>query len=140
MVTSVTSARPATSSLIQTQVSALSNAASAEARNVTRGAVTLFTVTVDNQAAAASNTKVWIKLYDDISNSWAPGTTKAKLGFPIEAWTAADGSQAIGTYQVMHSRSGVLFDNGISLAAAQTPGDDATAAPATNVLAELTHS
>lgn len=127
-------------SLLQTQVSEISNAASADSRNISRGPTQLFTVTADNQQAAASNTRVWVKLYDTIANSWAPGTTRALMGFPIEAWTAADDSQGLGTYQVMHSKTGIQFVNGISIAAAKTGGDDATAAPATLVRAELTHS
>ncbi len=140
MATSATSARPAASRLVQTQAAVLSNTASFDHRNITRGPVTLFTVTADNQKAAAGNTKVWVKLYDNISNTWTPGTTKAKLGFPVEAYTSADDNQAIGTYQVMHSRTGILFEKGISIAGTKEGGDLATAAPGTDFLAELTHS
>ena len=131
------------SSLLQTQetvvLAGLTAAARQAQRNVSNGPTTLYGVLVDNQQAAASNTQVWVKLYDDISNSWVPGTTKALMGFPIEAWTSADDSQESGTYQVMVSKNGVAFENGISLMVSKEAGDTATADAATEVLVELVH-
>ena len=58
-------------------------------RNVVRTPTTVYGILVDNQEAESGNTKVWIKVYDDVSDSWNPGTTKAIMGFPIEQRTAA---------------------------------------------------
>jgi len=142
MATGTTASSRPTSSLVQTGITELSNAASAAARNVTRGPTTLFTITADNQKTETSNTKVWVKLYDIISNTWTPGTDKAALGFPVEAYvsSADPDNQGAGTYQVMHSRSGVQFEKGISIAGTKEAGDLATAAPGAAFAAELTHS
>lgn len=140
-ISGATSARGVSPSpTLQTNITEIGNTASQTARNVTRGATSLFGIVVDNQQAAASNVQVFIKLYDDISNTWTPGTTKAAFGFPIEAWTSADNSQALGTYQVAFSRTGMSFDNGISVAAAEEAGDTATTAPTPTLLAEFLHS
>lgn len=140
MATSVSTPRPVGGPLVQTKVLVLENTATNQTRNITAGPSTLFTVLADNQQAAASNTKVWVKLYDDISDGWTPGTTQAVIGFPIAAWTAADDSQFKGTYQLMHTSTGLRFEKGISAAASQEAGDEATAAPATDVGVEFTHS
>lgn len=141
MATSSSSARglPSVSGQL-TQVNTPINTASADTRNVTRGTTTLFAAIADNQQAAAGNTQIWIKLYDDVSNTWTPGTTLAYLGFPVEAWTSADDQQADGTYQVMTIRPGLLFEKGISVAATKEAGDLATNPPATDAHLELVHS
>ena len=66
-------------------------------RNVVRTPTTVYGILVDNQKAEVSNTKVWVKVYDGVSDSWNPGTTIAIMGFPIEAWPSADDSQLKGT-------------------------------------------
>lgn len=137
-----TSGRLGASPAVTTQITAIQNVASAATRNVSRGATTLFGVTLDNQKGAGTSAQIWIKLYDSIANSWSPGTTKAKLGFPVEAWAAADNSQALGTYQVMQTVVGVRFEKGISIAASKEAGDSAAAPPdaLSPVQAELIHS
>ncbi len=140
MATSTTSAQPVGGALRQTQVLIATNTAANATRNITAGPTTLFTVLADNQKAAASNTKVWVKLYDDISDGWTPGTTQASLGFPLTAYTSADDDQFTGTYQLMHTSTGLRFENGISVAASKEAGDLATAAPATDVGVQFTHS
>lgn len=136
----VTSGRLAASPVIQTEITAVPKDATAATRNVSRGPTTLFTVLGDNQKAAAGNTQVWVKLFDTIANSWTPGTTQAVLGFPLEAYTSADDSQALGTYQLMHSATGARFEKGISISVSKEAGDAATADAGTDVRVDLTHS
>lgn len=125
---------------IQTQVTEISNVASNASRNVTKGPTIIFAIVGDNQKAAASNTRVHLKIYDKTGDDWAPGTTQAIMGFPIEAWTSPDDAQFIGTSAMWIIPDGLPIENGVSIAVAKEFGDDATTAPATAVQAELVHS
>lgn len=125
------------SEFFQTQILVLTSTASAATRNITNGPGTLHAIIVDNQKAAASNTKIWIKIYDVTSQGWAPGTTLPIIIFPIEQWTAADDSQEIGTYQVMIIPGGLPFENGLSISATEVDGDAVGSDPGTDVTVEL---
>ncbi len=141
MATSVSTPQSTGSTVQQTKVLILQHGATNQTRNITGGPSTLFTVLADNQAASASNTKVWVKLTDDISDGWTPGTTLSLLGFPMVAYTAADTGQFLGTYQLLHiGGTGLRFENGISAYASKEAGDLATAAPGTAVGVQFTHS
>ncbi len=120
-----------------TQILIIPSTATAATRNVTNGPGTLHTIIVDNQKAAASNTKIWIKIYDVTSQGWTPGTTLPIIIFPIAAWTAADDSQLIGTYQVMTIPGGMPFENGLSISATEVDGDPVGSDPGTDVAVEL---
>ena len=141
MATRLSSGVLAPSGRTLTQVSGPTNSSSADTRNVTQGPATVFGITVDNQKAVASNTKIWAKLYDATTQGWTPGTDLAFMGFPVEAWTSEDDSQGIGTYQACFIPDGLPFANGVSIAAVQTAGDGGTgdSDPATNIIVELVH-
>lgn len=143
MATSVSTPRPVGGPLTQTKVLILENTATNQTRNITAGPSTLFTVLADNlSSAVASNTKVWVKLTDDISDGWSPGTTKALLGFPVAARTVSSDvtMQFLGDYQLLHIGAGLQFENGISAFASKEAGDLATNPPGTDVGVQLTHS
>lgn len=117
-----------------------------EQRNVARKPVTLYGIMVDNQKKVTDATLVYVKLYDNISSAWSPGAgEKALLGFPIEFMpgTPIDDTtdlQLKGSYQLMITRSGIPFTNGVSVAAAQEAGDTMTNSPVTDLAVELIHS
>ena len=136
MVIQIFSGRPI-GDRVQTRIGAPSNQASAESRNVTKGAATLYGVIVDNQLTATGNTKSWIKLYDKTDQGWTPGSDASLLGFPVEQWTAADDSQMIGTVQACFIPEGFPVEKGLSIAASQEAGDSATTAPGADLMVEL---
>lgn len=125
---------------IQTQVLILPSTATAATRNVTNGSGTLHAIIVDNQKAASGNTKTWVKIYDITSTGWAPGTTLPVIIFPVVLYTSADDSQLKGTYQVVVIPGGLLFENGLSIAASTLDGDEVGADPGTDIAVELVTS
>ncbi len=143
MATTVSTPSPMAGAVQQTKVLVLAHTASVATRNITGGPSTLYTLLGDNlNVLVASNTKVWVKLTDDISDGWTPGTTLTLIGFPLVARTV-DGDvtlQFTGSYQLLHINSGLRFENGISAYASKEAGDAATAAPGTDVGVQLTHS
>ena len=109
------------SPLNQTQTKEVKRLAVIEQRNVAQKPVTLYGIIVDNQVDTASAKKAWVRLYDDPSDSWDPQNTKSIIGFPVEAFGSIP-QQSIGSYQVMFSRTGIVFERGISVAASLGDG------------------
>ena len=109
----------------RSQLADLENAATNANRNIAEGPTDLMAIEVDNLIAGAS--KDWIKLYDDATTAWTPGTTKPIMVIPVETYAAA-ASRATG-FLVAYCLEGYPFDEGISAIASKENGDTATAAP-----------
>lgn len=83
----------------------------------------------------AGATKNYIKVYDDISDAFVPGTTAPDLVIPVKLTAsggAAPTSNSVGT-QAMTISTGLKFDNGISMVACQEAGDTVTTVPGSDM-------
>lgn len=125
-VTKVTSSRvPPISTAQRTQLADIENVATNANRNIAEGPADLMAIEVDNLISGAS--KDWIKLYDDATTAWTPGTTKPIMIIPVEIYAAA-ASRGTG-FLVAYCLEGYPFEEGISAIASKENGDTATAAP-----------
>lgn len=126
----------------QTQVKGVTNAASAAARNISKGPTTLYAIIADNQEDEDSNVQIHIKVYDITSNGWAPASDQGIIGFPVEAYvsTGDPNNQFASTYIPVIIPEGLPIENGISVAASKEPGDDVSTAPVTEIQVEFVHS
>lgn len=103
-------------------------------RNVFDGPVTLKGVVVDNtDFTATPATKVYVKLYDVIDNSWVSGTSTPALIIPVAIATANAADQLASGYTILLIDPGVKFRKGLSILVAKEPGDTNTNAPANDV-------
>lgn len=119
-----------------TIITGVENVASAAARNVSEGPTDLLGVELDNLVASGSAN--WLKLYDDATSAWTPGTTKPVFIMPVKAYAAAGAERATG-FATAYCFEGYSFNEGISTAASKENGDTATAAPDASFIARLTH-
>jgi hypothetical protein len=97
--------------------------------NVRSGPVSVYSVEADNMLSAA-NTKVWVKLYDNITAALVPGTTAPDMIFPVPAVVVAADAAVRGEGLVgWECLEGIEFVNGVSVLCTLEDGDAADAAP-----------
>jgi hypothetical protein len=131
-----TAKAPPRSRHVLTAITDVENVASAAARNVTEGPADLFAIELDNLVVSGSAN--WLKLYDDATSSWTPGTTKPVFIMPVPVYAAANGGRATG-FATAYCIDGYPFDEGVSTAASKENGDTATAAPDASFNVRLIH-
>lgn len=119
-----------------TRITGVENVASDAARNVSDGPTDLLAVELDNLIVSGSAN--WLKLYDDATSAWAPGTTKPVFIMPVKAYAAANGGRATG-FATVYCLEGYPFAEGVSTAASKENGDTATATPDASFIARLIH-
>ncbi len=107
-----------------TKLTTIDNTVAAKNKNFRNGPATLTAVFGDN-TITASNTKVWLKIYDIVDDTLVAGTSTPVIVFPIETVST---NPVAGTITLTIG-DGLRFENGISVMASKEDGDEMAAAP-----------
>lgn len=99
----------------------ISNTVVAAQKNIRNGPTTLQSVMADN-TVTASNTKVWLKLYDLIDNTFVAGTSRPDIGFPVRA-VSTNPVAGVEEVVITGDDDGFRFVNGLSVLASKENGD-----------------